>query len=41
MILYTQQEPWSEVRKEMVEQKGLDPAVADRIEHYVKLKGMV
>ena len=33
------QEPWSVVREEMVAQKGLDPAVADKIEPYVKLKG--
>jgi len=32
-------EPWEVVRQEMVEQKGLDPAVADRIKHYVHLKG--
>ncbi|KAJ3339681.1 Cytoplasmic and mitochondrial histidine tRNA synthetase [Gonapodya sp. JEL0774] len=31
--------PWSEVRREMVEEKGLDPAVADRIEKYVGLSG--
>ena len=31
--------PWSEVRKEMVETKGLEPEVADRIEKYVTLKG--
>ncbi|PRP83493.1 histidine-tRNA ligase [Planoprotostelium fungivorum] len=31
--------PWAEVRKEMVEVKGLEPAVADRIETYVQLKG--
>lgn len=31
--------PWPLVRKEMVEDKGLDEAVADRIEEYVKLKG--
>ncbi|TQS38631.1 hypothetical protein Golomagni_00862 [Golovinomyces magnicellulatus] len=31
--------PWSEVRKEMVDQKGLDPEVADRIGEYVVLKG--
>lgn len=31
--------PWAEVRKEMVEQKGLDGEVADRIEKYVTLKG--
>lgn len=31
--------PWSEVRKEMVETKGLDGEVADRIETYVTRKG--
>jgi len=32
--------PWEEVRKEMVEQKGLDPAVADKIGEYVIKKGL-
>ncbi|GAA96629.1 uncharacterized protein L969DRAFT_94918 [Mixia osmundae IAM 14324] len=31
--------PWAEVREEMTGEKGLDPAVADRIGEYVKLKG--
>eukprot|EP01132_Coremiostelium_polycephalum_P010275 gene10275-12603_t len=31
--------PWSEVRQEMVETKGLDPQVADKIESFVKLNG--
>jgi len=31
--------PWEEVRKEMVETKGLDGEVADRIEQYVTMKG--
>ncbi|KAJ7157316.1 hypothetical protein C8R46DRAFT_1004259 [Mycena filopes] len=31
--------PWSEVKKEMTEEKGLDPAVADKIGEYVKHKG--
>ncbi|KIW05046.1 hypothetical protein, variant [Verruconis gallopava] len=31
--------PWEEVKKEMVEQKGLDPEVADRIWGYVQRKG--
>ncbi|KAF9055611.1 hypothetical protein BJ165DRAFT_1335893 [Panaeolus papilionaceus] len=31
--------PWAEVKKEMTEEKGLDPAVADRIGEYVKHKG--
>lgn len=32
--------PWDEVKKEMVVDKGLDEAVADRIEEYVGLKGL-
>ncbi|KAF2368285.1 Histidine-tRNA ligase [Trinorchestia longiramus] len=31
--------PWSEVRREMVLEKGLDDEVADRIGEYVKLNG--
>ena len=31
--------PWSDVRKEMVEEKGLQEEVADKIEGYVTLKG--
>ncbi|RKO89114.1 histidyl-tRNA synthetase, partial [Blyttiomyces helicus] len=31
--------PWTDVKKEMVEEKGLSPEVADRIGEYVKLKG--
>ncbi|KAG0044215.1 Cytoplasmic and mitochondrial histidine tRNA synthetase [Gryganskiella cystojenkinii] len=31
--------PWLEVRKEMTEEKGLDPAVADLIGEYVQHKG--
>lgn len=31
--------PWDDVRKEMVEEKGLDPAVADKIQTYVLRKG--
>ncbi|KAI9599464.1 histidyl-tRNA synthetase [Syncephalis fuscata] len=31
--------PWEEVRKEMTEEKHLDPAIADKIGDYVKLKG--
>ncbi|KAH8697769.1 hypothetical protein BGW36DRAFT_427720 [Talaromyces proteolyticus] len=31
--------PWAEVRKEMVESKGLDPEAADKIETYVSKKG--
>ncbi|KZP29283.1 histidine-tRNA ligase [Athelia psychrophila] len=33
--------PWLEVKKEMTEEKGLDPAVADKIGEYVKHKGGV
>ncbi|KAH7060880.1 histidyl-tRNA synthetase mitochondrial precursor [Macrophomina phaseolina] len=32
-------QPWTEVRREMTEDKGLDPEVADRIGEYVNLKG--
>ena len=31
--------PWEEVRLEMTEEKGLDPAVADQIGEYVRLQG--
>lgn len=31
--------PWADVRKEMVEEKGLDAAAADKIEKYVSKKG--
>ncbi|KAI9727701.1 MAG: Cytoplasmic and mitochondrial histidine tRNA synthetase [Chrysothrix sp. TS-e1954] len=31
--------PWDEVRREMVEEKHLDPAVADKIKDFVLLKG--
>ncbi|KAK3757546.1 hypothetical protein RRG08_032713 [Elysia crispata] len=31
--------PWPEVRKEMVEEKGLDPSTADKIWEYVQLSG--
>ncbi|KAJ8507205.1 hypothetical protein ONZ45_g10393 [Pleurotus djamor] len=30
---------WTDVKKEMTDEKGLDPAVADKIGDYVKLKG--
>lgn len=30
---------WADVKKEMTEEKGLDPAVADKIGEYVKHKG--
>ncbi|RIA97797.1 mitochondrial and cytoplasmic histidine-tRNA ligase Hrs1 [Glomus cerebriforme] len=31
--------PWEDVRNEMINDKGLDPIIADRIGEYVKLKG--
>ncbi|CAL1694731.1 unnamed protein product [Somion occarium] len=31
--------PWADVKKEMTEEKGLDPVVADKIGEYVKHKG--
>lgn len=31
--------PWAEVKREMVDEKGLDPVVADKIGEYVKLNG--
>ncbi|KAG0164214.1 Cytoplasmic and mitochondrial histidine tRNA synthetase [Apophysomyces sp. BC1034] len=31
--------PWEDVRREMTEEKGLDPAIADRIGTYVQLRG--
>lgn len=31
--------PWAEVRKEMTEEKGLQPEIADKIGEYVVLKG--
>lgn len=31
--------PWEEVRKEMVDEKGLDAAAADRIGEYVRMSG--
>lgn len=33
-------EPWADVRAEMVEEKGLPPAVADRIGELVQLRGV-
>ena len=35
------QMPWADVKKEMTDEKGLDPATADKIGEYVKHKGMV
>lgn len=37
--LISLQLPWAEVKKEMTEEKGLDPSVADKIGEYVKHKG--
>lgn len=31
--------PWAEVKREMTEEKSLDPAVADSIGGYVRYKG--
>ena len=39
MLMPASQLSWSEVRKEMIEEKDLDPIVADKIGEYVKLKG--
>ena len=39
MISRLSQSPWSEVKREMTEEKGLDEAVADKIGEYVKHKG--
>jgi len=33
------QSPWEEVRREMMEEKGLPGEVADRIGDYVQLRG--
>lgn len=30
---------WADVKKEMTDEKGLDPATADKIGEYVKHKG--
>lgn len=35
------QSPWADVRKEMIDEKGLDEATADRIGEYVRLSGGV
>lgn len=32
---------WSEVRKELVEEKNIAPEIADRIKHYINLKGKI
>ena len=39
MFNFNFQSPWEEVKKEMVEEKNLDPAAADRIGEYVKRSG--
>ncbi|KAI9834755.1 MAG: Cytoplasmic and mitochondrial histidine tRNA synthetase [Sarea resinae] len=36
---YTQKSPWSEVRREMTEEKNLDATIADKIGEYVVQKG--
>lgn len=35
------QSPWAEVRREMIEEKGLDEKVADKIGEYIQLNGNV
>lgn len=35
------QSPWAEVRREMIDEKGLDESVADKIGEYVQLSGNV
>ena len=35
------QASWADVKREMVEEKGLDPQCADKIGEYVKLSGSV
>jgi uncharacterized pyridoxamine 5'-phosphate oxidase family protein len=32
---------WEEVKKEIVEEKGIEPTVADKIGSYVKLTGEI
>lgn len=39
MISIEKKVSWQEVRQEMTDEKGLEPAVADKIGEYVKLKG--
>ncbi|KAG5634742.1 hypothetical protein H0H81_000937, partial [Sphagnurus paluster] len=36
---FTVKLPWVEVKKEMIDEKGLDPTIADKIGEYVKHKG--
>lgn len=39
-LYITIQTPWEEVRKEMIDEKGLAPEKADQIAEYVLRKGM-
>jgi histidyl-tRNA synthetase len=39
MVVDGLQSPWEEVRREMTDEKGLDPEVADKIGAYVNFKG--
>jgi hypothetical protein len=39
-LSYFPQLPWADVRKEMIDEKGLDSATADKIGSYVKHKGI-
>jgi histidyl-tRNA synthetase len=41
LVSYSPQLPWPNVRKEMIDEKGLDPTTADKIGSYVKHKGIV
>lgn len=41
IICYELQTPWAEVRREMIEEKGLDENVADKIGEYVQLNGNI
>lgn len=41
MTFAYQQSPWADVRREMIEEKGLDETVADKIGEYVQLSGNV
>lgn len=38
---FCQQSPWVDVRREMIEEKGLDETVADKIGEYVQLSGNI
>lgn len=39
ILSFILQSPWAEVRKEMIEEKGLDDVTADKIGEYVQLSG--